>query len=364
MHANIAWDDVPWLNYRKHFSDDIDGDVGWVVRHEGALVHLVTPDGQVRAGLSGKLRHLIELGEVENPAVGDFVTYRPGEPGRIDSVLPRKSAFRRKEAGVRTEAQVLCANADLAIIVTTAPGIDADDPGHELNDFSLRRIERYTATLDPRISSIVVLNKCDLVNDSQAVRSYVAAELPGALVVALSALTGEGVNVLESLIEPAKVAVMVGSSGCGKSTLINRLSGSDARIGRVRDTDGRGRHTTTTRAMYRLPGGGIVVDTPGMREVQVWAEDDSDGDPIAEAFPEIAELEVNCRFSDCRHEHEPDCAVKDALADGTILADRYQSYLQLRDSIVMTAEMRRQRSREWGRQIAKFTRQFKKERNR
>jgi len=366
MDVNITWDDVPWLDYRKQISEGItDGEpVGWVVTHERALLQLATADGPVRAELSGRFRHLADLGAAELPAVGDFVAYRPGEPAQIDRVLPRKSAFRRKEAGVRTEAQVLCANADLAIIVTTAPGMDADDPGHELDDFSLRRIERYTATLDPRIRSLVILNKCDLVADPQAVRAYVAAELPGTIVVALSALTGDGVDALEGILEPGNVAVMVGSSGCGKSTLINRLAGAEAKTGHIRYTDGRGRHTTTTRSMYRLPNGGIVVDTPGMREVQVWAEDETGGDPVAQAFPEIAELEDLCKFSDCRHEHEPGCAVKEQLAEGSILPDRYRSYLQLRNAVGLTSEMRRQKARERGRQIAKFSRQLKKDRNR
>ncbi len=390
MDINITWDQVPWVNYKKQIPhNDTDGAlIGWVVTHEGSRLGVVTPSGPVSAEISGKLRHITELGAAEAPAVGDFVTLRSGTPAQIESTLPRKSAFRRKEAGGRTEAQVICANADTAIIVTTAPGMGEVSPDTQLNDFSLRRVERYIATLDPRITPIVVLNKCDLVADPQAVRSYVAAELPGAVVVALSALTGEGTEVLEALIEPGHVAVIVGSSGCGKSTLINKLMDSTAagntmttdrtpdagaadpvvdgvaRTGHVRSSDGRGRHTTTTRSLYALPSGGIVVDTPGMREVQVWAEDGGNGDPIAEAFPEIAELEGECKFSDCRHEHEPGCAVKEALLDGRVLPDRYRSYLQLREEAGMTAEMRLQKRREWGRRIARLSRQIKKERNR
>ncbi len=277
--------------------------------------------------------------------------------------------FRRKEAGQRTEAQIICANADLAVIVTTAPALGAETrgaehgPAHELDDFSLRRIERYTATLDSQIRPIVVLNKCDLIEDRQAVRSHVEAELPGTIVVGLSALTGDGVEILAQLIEEGQTAVMVGSSGSGKSTLIARLTGNAIKIGAVREVDGRGRHTTTSRRTYRLPDGGILVDTPGMREVQLWADDDTGAGSIAAAFPEISELEGECRFRDCRHEHEPGCAIKQALSDGSILPERYQSYIQLRGEAEVTSEMRRQRSREWGKQISKFSRELKKARN-
>ena len=375
MELNITWNDVPWTTYRTHFTgDQSDGTIpGWIIAHEGSTLEVVTPEGTVTAEVSGRLRYLSELGTGELPAVGDFVSIRPGDPAQIDSVLPRRTAFRRKEAGQRTEAQIICANADLAVIVTTAPALGAKRvadavtadtaAAHDLDDFSLRRIERYIATLDPRIRPIVVLNKCDLIEDPRAVRSYVAAELPGAIVIALSALTGDGVNMLMQLIEKGQTAVMVGSSGCGKSTLIAQLTGTDLKTGAVRATDGRGRHTTTSRRMYRLPEGGILVDTPGMREVQLWADDDTGTDAIAAAFPEIAELEGDCRFRDCRHEHEPGCAIKQAIAEGTVLAERYRSYLQLRDETEVTAEMRRQRSREWGKQISKFSRQLKKARN-
>ncbi|MBU8913761.1 MAG: ribosome small subunit-dependent GTPase A [Spirochaetales bacterium] len=375
MELNITWNDVPWTTYRTHFTGDQPDEMipGWVVTHEGSALEVVTQNGTVVAEISGRLRYLSELGTGELPAVGDFVSLRPGDPAQIDAVLPRRTAFRRKEAGQRTEAQIICANADLAVIVTTAPALGVERvadvvatdtaAAHDLDDFSLRRIERYIATLDPQIRPVVVLNKCDLIEDPQAVQSYVAAELPGAVVVALSALTGDGVNVLTQLIEKGQTAVMVGSSGCGKSTLIAQLTGTDLKTGAVRTSDGRGRHTTTSRRMYRLPEGGILVDTPGMREVQLWADDDTGTDAIAAAFPEITELEGGCRFRDCKHEHEPGCAIKQAIAEGTVLAERYQSYLQLRDEIETTAEMRRQRSREWGKQISKLSRQLKKARN-
>jgi ribosome biogenesis GTPase / thiamine phosphate phosphatase len=392
MDLNITWNDVPWKSYNRQTSGnnrtdtggDSDGDTGpadpeqttpgWIISHDGSALEVVTRNGAVSAEISGRLRHLVELGTAELPAVGDFVRVRGISPALIDRVLPRKMVFRRKEAGIRTEAQVICANADLAIIVTTAPSVGAEgqpEPGeapapagHDLDDFSLRRIERYVATLDSRIRPIVVLNKCDLTNDPQAVRAYVAAELPGAIVVALSALTGDGVDALAQLIEPGQTAVMVGSSGSGKSTLITQLTGQEIRTGAIRGADGRGRHTTTSRRIYRLPAGGLLVDTPGMREVQLWADDDAGADSIAAAFREIAELEPACRFSDCRHEHEPGCAVKQALSDGTILPERYRSFLQLREETEVTTAMRRERSRERGKQIAKFSRELKKTRNR
>jgi ribosome biogenesis GTPase len=278
------------------------------------------------------------------------------------------SVFRRKEAGLRAEAQVICANADLAVVVTTAPRLPGDEPAledasHELDEFSVRRVERYLATLDPGIQPVVVLNKCDLVPDPQAVRSYVASELPGATVIALSARTGYGVEILAGIIEPKQTAVLAGSSGCGKSTLIARLTGENLRTNAVRAGDGRGRHTTTARQMYRLPDGGVIVDTPGMREVQLWADEETGTGQVFDAFPEIAELEGACRYRDCRHEHEPGCAVKEAVESGQILRDRYESYLRLRDEAEMTREMRRRRQQEWGKQISKLAREIKKMRH-
>ncbi len=367
----ITWKDFSWKKYSSHLNGHPEPETpGRVIAHDGAAVRIVTPRGPMIAEISGHLRYLSDLGTAILPAVGDYVDVRPGTPAQIDDVLPRSTTFQRKEAGVRTEAQVICANVDLAVIVTTAPSVDvvAGDGAkaeqinarHELDDFNIRRIERYLATLDPGVRPIVVLNKCDLVPDPQALRSFVASELPEAVVIALSALTGESVHLLADMIEPGQTAVLVGSSGCGKSTLIGRLTGEEILTRAVRATDGRGRHTTTSRQMYRLPEGGIIVDTPGMREIQIWADDESEADPVSEAFPEIARLADSCRFRDCRHQHEPGCAIKEAVESGRIQPERYASFLKLRQEAELTREQRRRRQQEWGKQISKFAREIKK----
>ena len=356
---NITWDHIPWNSYKISLADGAAPEnPGRVIAHDGGALQVVTPVGAMAAEVSGRLRYLAELGSSELPALGDYVAVRPGDPAQIDAVLPRRTTFRRKEAGLRTESQVICANADLAVIVTTAPPEAGST--HDLDDFNLRRVERYLGTLDPEVRPVVVLNKVDLVDDPEAVRSRVAADLPGATVITLSALTGLGVDALSRLIVAGHTAVLAGSSGCGKSTLIARLTGQEIRTRAIRDTDGRGRHTTTTRRMYLLPGGGMIVDTPGMREVQLWADEETGTDALAQAFPEIAVLEGTCRFRDCRHEHEPGCAVKEALERGEVSPERYASYLKLREEAEMTAEKRRRRQQERGKQISRFAREIKK----
>ena len=169
-------------------------------------------------------------------------------------------------------------------------------------------MERFIATLDSRVRPVVVINKCDLIDDTDRVLRAIESELPGTEVRLISALTGARNRRLREEIEPGETAVLVGSSGSGKSTLIARLTGDEVRTGGLREADGRGRHTTTGRRMYALPGKRLLVDTPGVREVQLWAGEDSE--QLGEAFPEIDELASECRFSDCRHQNEPGCAIR------------------------------------------------------
>jgi ribosome biogenesis GTPase len=367
-----TWESFPWDEYSKSEQIEVDASLtpGRIVSQEGPTFEVVTPVGAAYVTVGGRLDYLIGGGLADFPAVGDYVLLQSPEAGqerhldaaRIERVLPRTTVFRRREAGDRNDPQVICANADVAVIMTTAPqaaarsrssantGLatpqttpvpDPPDGGatgqrtaitdtRALTDYSARRIERYLATLDHRIRPIVVINKIDLVDDEAAVRRAVTAELSGASIVTLSALTGYGVDRLVSCLGSRETAVLVGSSGCGKSTLINRLTGEVLRTRDVRSTDGRGRHTTTTRRMYQLAGGSLLVDTPGMREVQLWAEGDQADDAVKEAFPEIAELSAECRFRNCTHESEPGCAVQAAVRDGEVTQERYLAYLELR----------------------------------
>lgn len=355
---------IPWsaISHDPYFSelpvDDHEGVVGRIAAQDGPLPLVVSAEGTRYARPSGRLDYMIDLGTAPVPAVGDYVLLEPGPDGRIHTVLPRRSVFERKEAGDRrSESQVICANVDVALIVTTAPQAAASDDSDRtaLHDFSTRRIERFITTLDSRVRPIVVVNKCDLVRDHEQVRRAVTAELPGAEVVLISALTGEGVDALRGHVPAGATAVLVGSSGSGKTTLVSLLTGVCARTGGLRERDGRGRHTTTSRRIYPLAGGGLLVDTPGMREVQLWSNESAD-EQLASAFPEIDEIALHCRFNDCRHGDEPGCAVREAVRDGRVTQERYLSYLELHAEQDIIAARREKRDRLNARRTARKAR--------
>ncbi|HVM17198.1 MAG TPA: ribosome small subunit-dependent GTPase A [Gaiellaceae bacterium] len=260
------------------------------------------------------------LSEEELPVAGDWVAARP-LPGErkalIEAVLPRRSAFTRKEAWRRTAAQVVAANVDVVFLVS-AFGLDLNP----------RRLERYlTASWESGASPVIVLNKVDTSSDPDTEAAPVEAVAVGVPVHRVSAATGEGLELLEAHLGTGRTAALLGSSGVGKSTLVNRLAGRDVMdTGGVRLDDERGRHTTTHRELVPLPGGrGLLLDTPGMRELQLWADEES----LDATFAEIVELAAGCRFGDCAHEQEPGCAIRAALEDGTLEAERWNSYRKL-----------------------------------
>ncbi|MFW6293918.1 MAG: ribosome small subunit-dependent GTPase A [Spirochaetota bacterium] len=338
---NTIEHDVYLQNLRRETDDG--SRIGRIIAQDGPLFELATKDDTYYTRPTGRLGHLIDLGTAPVPAVGDYVELADGANAPFHAILPRRTVYERKEAGERSQAQVICANVDLALIVTTAPPEAArDDAGRTLlHDFSVRRVERFIATLDSRVRPVVVINKCDLIDDTDRVLRAIESELPGTEVRLISALTGLGVDLLREEIGPGETAVLVGSSGSGKSTLIARLTGDEVRTGGLREADGRGRHTTTGRRMYEVPGERLLVDTPGVREVQLWAGEDAE--QLAEAFPEIDELASACRFSDCRHQNEPGCAIRDAVARGEVTHERYLSYLELQaesDAITARREKR------------------------
>ena len=273
--------------------------------------------GEGFARLAGRL--LNELEGEAFPGVGDWVVLKspPGseQTAIIERVLDRQTVFIRGAAGRATRGQVVGANVDLVFVVC---GLD--------NDYNLRRIERYLARIwASGAQPAVILNKADLCDMTEARVAEVESHAPGVEVYAVSALRLEGVEKLRELIGPGMTAALVGSSGAGKSTLVNGLVGEERMAtGAVRDRDGRGCHVTTHRQLVLLPGGGLLLDTPGMRELAL--PDDAGLDRV---FPDIDELAGQCRFRDCGHRTEPGCAVKQAVAEGRLAAERLDHYLKL-----------------------------------
>jgi ribosome biogenesis GTPase / thiamine phosphate phosphatase len=286
-------------------------------QHRGAYVVLAEA-GELKADLAGRLSH-DAAGAGELPAVGDWVAVapRPDEAAAtIQAVLPRTTKFSRKVALAAAEEQVLAANIDTVFLVTS------------LNeDFNLRRLERYlTLAWESGAQPVIVLTKADLCDDVEARVLAVEAISFGVPVHAISSITGDGLDLVRSHLEPGRTIALLGSSGVGKSTLVNTLAGEELlAVQEIRESDGEGRHTTTHRQLVLLPEGGLVLDTPGMRELQLW--ESSEG--LGEAFSDVEELTARCRFTDCAHRTEPGCAILAALEDGTLEEERWTSYQKL-----------------------------------
>jgi ribosome biogenesis GTPase len=282
------------------------------IEHRDSYV-LYDAGGELHGEVSGRFR--AEAGSrADYPAVGDWVA-ADVENGIIRGVLPRRTRFSRKVAWSPTEEQVVAANVDVVFLVL---GLDAN--------FNVRRLERYlTMGWESGAEPVVVLTKSDLCDDVESRVLEAEAVAFGVPVLAVSAVTGEGLDVLEGRLAGHRTGAFLGSSGVGKSTLINAFLGSHALATRPVREDGRGRHTTTRRELVLLPSGGIVIDTPGMRELQLWTADDG----IGAAFQDVESLAAECRFSDCAHDTEPGCAIQAALVDGTLDPERLDSYERL-----------------------------------
>jgi ribosome biogenesis GTPase len=283
------------------------------------IYRVLTESGEWLAKVSGRLRHEARA-RAEFPAVGDWVgvdTPREDGMARIRVVLPRASRFSRRAAGDKTEEQVVAANIDIVFLVT---GLDGD--------FNPRRIERYLLVAsDSGATPVVVLNKADLVSDPARYVTEVQALSPGVAVHAVSCRDPATLGALRAYLGSGRTGALLGSSGVGKSTIVNRIVGFDLLATRdVRIADSRGRHTSTSRQLVLLPGGGILIDTPGMRELQLWET----GDAAEGTFPDIAVLAAGCRFRDCAHESEPGCAVVHAVQRGDLPGFRLDSYRKLR----------------------------------
>lgn len=297
---------------------------------------LLGANGSRRGVLSGKLQH--ELAEQERPCVGDFVLAMPGAGSdltRIDHCFSRASVFRRKSAGATARAQAIAANIDVAFVVSAFSDPDAD-PEAVRHGVNVRRIERYLrAVTEASAEAVVVLSKADLQADAAERAEALSAALGHVEVLPVSAFDGRGIEALTARLSEGVTAVLVGPSGVGKSSLTNRLLGNEVqRVEAVREFDARGRHTTTHRELFALPSGGLLIDTPGMRELGLHAESATPG---YTGFDEIDALAGECRFRDCKHEGEPGCAVQRAVESGQIELQRLEHAKKLEREIAWQA---------------------------
>ena len=328
----LGWDEErtreiePWAGKLAH-------EPGRVLIGFNYLYRVGIASGEIDAVLSGRLKHRTER-QGELPAVGDWVIVRkrPDEDrGAIVAVLPRRSRFSRRMAGNVTDEQVVAANVDIVFIVMSLDG-----------DFSVRRLERYLLMgRESGATPVVLLTKPDLSADLPADVSEVVAAAGGVPVHVLSPKLNQGLEQMAQYVNAGRTSALLGSSGVGKSTIINRLVGTDVRKTReVRESDSKGRHTTMHRELVVLPGGGLMIDTPGMRELQLW---DASGS-VRETFDDIEALAGSCHFTDCRHRDEPRCAVKGAVDEGRIEPDRLASYLKLQDELAYLARQQDERA--------------------
>ncbi len=307
-----------------------------VAREERDLFGVYSVRGRLAAEVSGRVRHEARS-RAELPAVGDWVAIEVppgGGTAVIHAVLPRRSRISRHQAGPVTEEQIIAANIDVAFLVS---GLDGG------RNFHLPTLQRYaTLAWESGAVPVALLNKRDLCANVEACVADAEGAVPGVPVHAISALLGQGLDDLRQYLAAGKTAVFLGRSGVGKSMLINRLVGRDLLpVGEVRESDREGRHVTTWREMILLPSGGIVIDTPGIREIQLWG----DGAGVSAEFPDIEELALGCRFSDCRHITEPGCAVKAALDAGTLDAARLENYRKLHKEMEHLARKQDEKAR-------------------
>jgi ribosome biogenesis GTPase len=311
----------------------VDVEPARVVIEFNYLYRVQTAQGEAEVVLAGRLKHrATSRGEL--PAVGDWVVVRrrPEETrGVIVAVLPRRSRFSRRMAGRVTDEQVVAANVDVVFIVM---GLDAD--------YSLRRLERYLLLArESGASPVILLTKPDLAADPDAPAAEAAALAGGAPVHVLNPRQHQGLEPVARYLAPGRTGALLGSSGVGKSTIVNCLVGRDVqRTREVRASDSRGRHTTSHRELVVVPDRGLLIDTPGMRELQLWDVDAA----VGETFDDVEALAGRCHFTDCRHRDEPRCAVKAAVAEGRLAGARVASYLKLEDELAHLARQRDERA--------------------
>jgi ribosome biogenesis GTPase len=315
--AHLGWTPAFEDEFAPYAADGLEP-ARVAVEHRGAYL-LYTSSGDRPAELSGRLRHAVDLRD-ELPAVGDWVAVADPEGADralVQAVLPRRTKFSRMAANDhgQTIEQVVAANVDVVFLVA---GLDGD--------LNVRRLERYlTLGWESGAEPVVVLTKADLCEDVDAAVVEVEPVTVGVPVHAVSNVTGEGVDELAGYFAGNHTVAALGSSGVGKSSLVNRIAGEELMATGDLRADGRGRHTTTNRQLLVLPQGGLFLDTPGMRELRLWESEDG----LAAAFDDVADAAARCRFADCAHETEPGCAVRAAIADGSLDPERLASWRKL-----------------------------------
>lgn len=327
------------LGWNQHFEEAFksyetqDYTVGRIALEHKGMYRVFSEDGNLLAEVTGKMRHKA-LESSDFPAVGDWVVItsrKEEQKATIHAVLPRISKFSRKKAGITTEEQIVAANIDTVFLVNA------------LNtDFNTRRMERYLLMAwESGANPVIILSKSDLCNDiDQKVKEAESVAL-GVPIHAISAENGTGLEQLSPYLQEGKTVALLGSSGTGKSTLTNVLYGDMIQdVKSIREDDDKGRHTTTHRELVLLQNGGIIIDTPGMRELQLWEADEG----MNHSFSDIEELAEQCRFTDCKHDSEPGCAVQDALSLGTLNQERFASYLKLQRELAYLDRKENQRA--------------------
>ncbi|KUP06313.1 GTPase RsgA [Bacillus coahuilensis p1.1.43] len=311
------------LGFQPFFEDQLtqtEWTIGRIATASNGIYKILSGTGDIQGRLSGKFHHDVQTMR-DFPCVGDWVLFKnlPNEnKGIIQQVFKRKTLLSRQAAGDKQEEQLMAANIDTVFLVNA------------LNkDFNLRRMERYlTQVYESGASPVFILTKKDLSPDAAEKVAAVESIAFGVPVLSINTFDQDDLTKVKTFIQSGKTISLIGSSGVGKSTLINSLLGYEIqKTGGVREEDSKGRHTTTHRELFVIPEGGIIIDTPGMRELQLWVDEET----TSEAFQDIKKLATDCRFRDCKHLREPGCAIKNAIDLGTLAPERYQSYLKLQN---------------------------------
>jgi ribosome biogenesis GTPase len=348
--------ELGWSSFfQQHLKEQDSRIPARIIEEQRSAYRVACEIGQLHAEAAGHLRHTAARAEL--PTVGDWVLIeaRFGE-GRatIHEVFPRKSKFSRKVAGRETSEQIVAANIDTVFLMTSLTG-----------DLNPRRIERYLTTVwDSGARPVLLLSKADLCDDPAALMEKIAHVTIGVPIHCVSSITGDGLDSILAYITRGQTVALLGSSGVGKSTLVNRLLGHQVQqVREIREGDGRGRHTTTARRLFILEQGGMLIDTPGMRELQLWDA----GEGLSQAFADIEQIAQECRFRDCGHDSEPGCAVQSALRSRQLRSERFESYLKLRREMEHLERKqdvfaRIEHNRKW-KQLNKAARELYKHRN-